>query len=193
MDEQLTAEQFYSILAERGNRQPYYGHLGIHVERIDESGSYVQLQLDPKLSQFHGVAHGGVAASLIDSAIGMAVAASEIGGVNSMTLELKLNYLRPLPIGEMVTAHGWVTNKTRRTIFGEAEIRDKDDRLLAKGAATFIRVERELVIGELQAGCLIMTHLSYYIQCGGKPGFVHPRTTTIKIRTRCSTSFPLQS
>ncbi len=147
MDEQEQLEQFWLTLTETGNQQPYYKTLGIVVEQVDAKGSHLRCTVEPKLGQFHGVAHGGVAASLIDSAIGMAVAGSEVGGANVMTLELKLNYLRALPLGETVTAHGWVTHKTRRTIYGEATIHDQGGRLLAKGSATFIQVDRALETG----------------------------------------------
>jgi uncharacterized protein (TIGR00369 family) len=137
-------QEFWEQFKARGQEQPYYQLLGIEVEEISDQGSRLRLYLDPKLAQFHGFAHGGVAASLIDSAVGMAVGGAVGRAVNVMTMEMKLNYFRPFPLGETVFASGRVINQSRRTVYGEAEVRDRKGRLLAKGAATYITVEHEI-------------------------------------------------
>ncbi len=137
-------QSFWEQFRQGGEAQPYYQTLGIIVEQVSDEGSRLRLYLDPRLAQFHGFAHGGVAASLIDGAVGMAVGGAVGRGVNVMTMDLKLNYFRPFPIGETVIATGKVINQSRRTIYGEAEVRDAKGKLLAKGSATYITVEHEI-------------------------------------------------
>jgi uncharacterized protein (TIGR00369 family) len=144
LTEEEDKQQFWEQFKAQGQAQPYYQLLGIEVEEISDQGSRLRLYLDPKLAQFHGFAHGGVAASLIDSAVGMAVGGTVGREVNVMTMEMKLNYFRPFPLGETVIASGRVINSSRRTVYGEAEVRDSKGKLLAKGAATYITVEHEI-------------------------------------------------
>jgi uncharacterized protein (TIGR00369 family) len=52
---------------------PFYGHLGIRLVGLGRDRSELRLKVTRSLTQSSGVAHGGVAASLIDSAVGLAL------------------------------------------------------------------------------------------------------------------------
>ncbi|WP_460717887.1 PaaI family thioesterase [Nocardia heshunensis] len=79
-----------------------------------------------------GMVHGGVACTLLDSVAGCAVHTTLPAGVGYSSIEIKLNYLRPIHAhtGE-IRAHGWVTKPGRRVAFAEADLRDADGTLLA--------------------------------------------------------------
>ncbi|WP_330178775.1 PaaI family thioesterase [Nocardia sp. NBC_01503] len=84
-----------------------------------------------------GMVHGGVACTLLDTAAGCAVHSTLAEGVGYTSIEIKINYLRPIHshTGEL-TVHGWVTKPGRRVAFAEADIRDADGALLATATST---------------------------------------------------------
>jgi uncharacterized protein (TIGR00369 family) len=89
-----------------------------------------------------GVAHGGWAATLLDSALGCAINTMMPAGRTFTTLELTVNYTRPLrhDVGE-VRCEATVIHVGRRTATSEARIVDASGRIYAHGTTTCIVVE----------------------------------------------------
>lgn len=84
-----------------------------------------------------GVVHGGVAATLLDSAMGCAINASLPTGTAYTTLELKVNYLRPLTMTTgQVRAEGTVVHLGRRMAVAEGRITDSSGKLYATASTT---------------------------------------------------------
>ncbi len=79
-----------------------------------------------------GVVHGGMVCTLLDTVLGCAVHSTLPAGVAYTSIELKVNYLRPVHDGKGdITARGWVTKPGRRVAFADGEVRDRDGKLLA--------------------------------------------------------------
>jgi len=92
-------------------------------------------------SEFHynpiGVVHGGVAATLCDSAMGCAVHSLLPAGSGYTTLEIKINLLRPLTRDTgRVRAEGRVIHAGRTTALAEARLVDEAGKLLAHATST---------------------------------------------------------
>ena len=83
-----------------------------------------------------GVVHGGLACVLLDTVAGCAVHTTLPAGVGYTSLEIKVNYLRPIHGGTELIAHGWVTKPGRRAAFAEGDIRDAAGTLLATASST---------------------------------------------------------
>ena len=84
-----------------------------------------------------GVVHGGVAATLLDSAMGSALHSTLPAGVGYTTLELKVNLLRALTVDTgKVTAEGTVLHAGGRTGLTEGRLTDQAGRLLAHATST---------------------------------------------------------
>lgn len=67
--------------------------------RIAEPGRIVmELEPDESLENTIGLLHGATAAALLDTAMGCAIATMQPAGQTSVTLDLKLTYLRPLSV-----------------------------------------------------------------------------------------------
>jgi uncharacterized protein (TIGR00369 family) len=73
--------------------QPFSSWLGAELTRIDAQGVELRLPILERVHQQHGFAHGGVLAYAADNAI--AFAAGALLGPDSVTAEMKINYLRP--------------------------------------------------------------------------------------------------
>ncbi|WP_246581229.1 PaaI family thioesterase [Deinococcus aestuarii] len=91
--------------------------------------------------EFHynpiGSVHGGVYATLLDSALGCAIHTRLPAGVGYTTLELKVNYLRPLLVGMgEVRAVGEVLSVSRQVATAQARLLDARDRLFAHATTT---------------------------------------------------------
>ena len=83
------------------------------------------------------VIHGGWAAAVLDSALGCAVQTRLEAGVSYSTIELKVNYVRPMTekTGE-VLCRGEVIHVGRRTATSHARLVDTSGRLYAHGSCT---------------------------------------------------------
>ena len=88
-----------------------------------------------------GVAHGGYAATVLDSALGCAINSMQPAGRIFTTLELKINYTRPLTreAGE-IRCEATVLHSGSRTATAEARMVDAQGRLYAHATTTCIVV-----------------------------------------------------
>ncbi len=84
-----------------------------------------------------GTVHGGLAATLLDSCMGLAILSTLEKGVGQTTLEFKISLLRPItPQTGLITAEGVVLSRGRRVGTAEGRITDANGRLLAHGTTT---------------------------------------------------------
>lgn len=84
-----------------------------------------------------GTVHGGLAATLLDSCMGLAVQSMLDSGMTSTTLEFKISLVRAITLetGE-IRAEGKVLNSGRRVGTAEGRVTDPNGRLLAHGTTT---------------------------------------------------------
>jgi uncharacterized protein (TIGR00369 family) len=100
----------------------------------------VVFRMEPQ--EFHynpiGSVHGGVAATLLDSALGCAVQTMLPPGVGYTTLELKVNYIRPIAVGQgAVRAEGRIVHVGTKVATAEGRIvRERDGKLVAHATTT---------------------------------------------------------
>ncbi len=92
-------------------------------------------------AEFHynpiGVVHGGVAATLLDSAMGCAIHSMLPQGVGYTTLEIKVNFVRALTSTTgQVRAEGTVVHMGKRTATAEGRIVDRGGKLYAHATTT---------------------------------------------------------
>ena len=84
-----------------------------------------------------GTVHGGLAATLLDSCMGLAIRSTLEKGVSQTTLEFKISLLRPItPQTGPIRAEGVVLNCGRRVGTAEGRLTDDKGRLLAHGTTT---------------------------------------------------------
>ena len=98
-------------------------------------------------AEFHynpiGVVHGGLALTLLDSAMGCAVQSTLDAGAAYTTLEVKANFVRALTSATgTVRCMGTVVHGGRTVATAEARIEDADGRLYAHGTSTLLILDR---------------------------------------------------
>ena len=110
--------------------------LGFDVESVHEGRAIFRMQVRPRHKQIHGVVHGGILAALADTTAAIAAYTAIPRGVEIATLELKINYLEPVP-GGTVKADARVLRAGRNFIVTECEIYNESGSLAAKALLTF--------------------------------------------------------
>jgi uncharacterized protein (TIGR00369 family) len=132
-------EVMQRIAAGRLPQPPISATLGFRLVAA-EPGSAV-FECEP--AEFHynpiGTVHAGLAATLLDSAMGCALATTLERGVGWTTLELKANFVRPLTVETgIVSCSGSVVHAGRRVATTEARVEDESGRLFAHGTSTIL-------------------------------------------------------
>ena len=90
-----------------------------------------------------GTVHGGLAATMLDSCMGLAVQTLLDKGIGSTTLEFKISFVRPItPDTGPITAVGSVISCGRRIGTAEGRVTDNKGRLLVHGTTTCLIYER---------------------------------------------------
>ncbi len=88
-----------------------------------------------------GIIHGGYAATLLDSACGIATASRLDADESFTTLELKVAYHKAMTAQTgPVRAEGVILTMGRRVAYAEAKLVDADGRLLASATSTLLRM-----------------------------------------------------
>ena len=121
-------------------KMPFYRYMGIRLTRLGWGRSEIRMRVGKGLTQNAGFAHGGVSASLIDSAVGLALC-TMIDKVDLITtIDLEVNFLAPAKPG-LLTARGEIIHKGKRIAVGDAKVTDENGRLVSKGTATYMILE----------------------------------------------------
>jgi uncharacterized protein (TIGR00369 family) len=93
----LTAQKICDFIL----RVPFAKLLGIKLTRVHRDGVTIECALRPELTNSLAVAHGGVAATLADAAVGVALNRHFGGKRPITTVEMKINYFRPATKGRL--------------------------------------------------------------------------------------------
>ncbi len=104
----------------------------------------VQCRPDSSVYNQIGMVHGGFACTILDVAVSCAVRSTLPAGVPYTSIELKVNYLRPMTEQSgLITARGWLTKSGRRVGFANAEILDEAGKVLATAQGSVLILESE--------------------------------------------------
>jgi uncharacterized protein (TIGR00369 family) len=120
--------------------QPSIGRtLDFSLIEIEEGRAVFEGNPDARTYNPLGTVHGGYAATLLDSACGIAVHSRLAPGQAYTTLELKVAYHRAMTADTgPIRAEGIVTSFGRRVAFTEAKLTDANGRLLASATSTLL-------------------------------------------------------
>ena len=129
--------EFIRALKQVVNTSPYPHHMKMRLAGIGYDRASVEMDLDTCHLQPYGIVHGGVIATLIDTATfwaGFLRLPEDAGLVN---VDLKLNYLKPVISGRL-TARGVCMRPGRTISYAEAKVVDGDGDLVAHGTSSLM-------------------------------------------------------
>ena len=118
--------------------------LNFRLTEVSEGRAVFTVQADEQHYNGLGIAHGGLAATVLDSALGCAINSMMPAGKVFTTLEMKINYLRPIKreLGEL-RCEANVIHVGGRTAIAEGRIIDAEGKIYAHGTATCILFRSE--------------------------------------------------
>ena len=112
--------------------------IGFRMAVVEPQRIVMELDPDESLENTIGLLHGATAAALLDTAMGCAISTMLPPGQTSVTLDLKLAYLRPLSVRSgTIQAEGKVIKLGRQTSYTEGFVRDGSGNLAVHATATF--------------------------------------------------------
>jgi len=116
---------------------PMCATLGFRLAKVADG--YARFSGVPEFRHYNpiGTVHGGFAATLLDSALGCAIFTTLAKGEAWTTLELKLNFVRPLNKDTgTVEAEGRIIHRGRTVATAEGTVKDRDGKLYAHASTT---------------------------------------------------------
>lgn len=119
---------------------PFARLLGIELVSAGQGTATLCLPINDDLRQIHGVLHGGAVASLIDTATAFAIVPMMGPDGKFSTVDLMVNYLRPLKQGT-ATAQARVLRFGRRLITVAADVINSDGDLSATALSTYAKLD----------------------------------------------------
>lgn len=121
--------------------RPYYRLLGLQVEAGTPAGhSSIRLESRAELENSRGDVHGGVVASMLDAAMGVAVRSLLVNGASVATASLTVNYLEPARAP--LLAKGRVVRRGGTISSAEAVVEDGARRIVAHAIGTMRIIAR---------------------------------------------------
>ena len=131
-------QQLQALLA-GGLKAPMGRTLGFELVEVERGRVVFEGKPDRSVYNPLGAVHGGYAATLLDSACGMAVQSALPANCGHTTLELKVSYLKALTDRSgKVRATGRIITVGRRVGFSEATLHDAQGRLCATATSTLL-------------------------------------------------------
>jgi uncharacterized protein (TIGR00369 family) len=146
------AEEMYDILqrAMKGDRAalkaPIADFIGWDMTAIAPGRTTMELDVDERLANPLGTLHGGVLCDLADAAMGIAYASELERGETFTTIELKINFFKPIWRAHL-RAEGKVVKRGRTVGLVECDVFDDKGSLVARASSTCMTLRGEMAKG----------------------------------------------
>jgi uncharacterized protein (TIGR00369 family) len=140
-------DSFDAMIKGEAEPPPVAKLIGMRLVSYDSAGaSRFEMDADERHWNPMGTLHGGVLCDLSDVAMGFAFASTLEDGESFTTLELKINYLRPVRRAHL-TANARVVSRGRTVGLVECEVTDENNKLIARVTSTCLVLRGEAAAG----------------------------------------------
>jgi len=120
--------------------------IGFTIGSIEPGRVVMEMDAGTQHTSPLGTVHGGILCDLADAAMGMAYASSLDEGESFTTLELKINFLKPVWSGRL-SATGYVVKSGRTVGLVDCDIHDEKQALVARASSTCMTLRGEQAQG----------------------------------------------
>jgi uncharacterized protein (TIGR00369 family) len=128
-------ERLREVSEGKADPPPIMMTLGMKVVQFGEGKATLKMNVDRKFYNPMGTLHGGVMTDLADACMGIATMSTLSDDETFTTLELKMNFLRPVYEDEL-TADARVLHRGRRVVLVESMVKNRVGKDVARGTAT---------------------------------------------------------
>ena len=118
---------------------PFAQLMGMRLVDMRHNEAVIKIDMRDDLRQPAGVLHGGVTATLIDTAMAFAVITRLAEGERASTIDLTVHYLRPHTEGTF-TCTGKVVRAGKKIFTVSADVVNQEDKLIATAISTYTKV-----------------------------------------------------
>ena len=125
---------------ESGNRIPLLQTLGIQLREIGDRHAVMEVTVSDMHRNYFGGAHGGLLATLVDTASFFPRPLLPSGTICTTT-SLNVGYIRPAALGDRLTARSELVHMGRRTASVKVEVTNQEDKLVAHGVVGLMLLE----------------------------------------------------
>ncbi len=129
---------------------PFMASLGFLYCRRDADKIVIAMRIDKRHANMRGIAHGGMLASLADSALGLGLTLSCEGRNSFVTVNLSTDFIDAARPGDWAEAHVHIGRIGSRVAFADCELMVGDKRVLR--ASGVFAVMKALTAAQLDAG-----------------------------------------
>jgi uncharacterized protein (TIGR00369 family) len=116
--------------------------LGFVLKAVEPGRTVFEMEADDRHHNPMGTLHGGIYCDLADAAMGYAYASTLGEGETSTTVELKINFFRPVRKGKLI-AEARVLRAGANLGYVECDVKDGDGKLLARAASTCMKLRAD--------------------------------------------------
>jgi uncharacterized protein (TIGR00369 family) len=120
--------------------------IGFRLTEIEEGFATVEFEAGPQHANPMGTLHGGILCDIADAAMGLAYASTLIEGESFTTLELKINFLKPIWNGKLI-AKGRIAKGGRTIGLVECDVLDEQGKLVARASSTCMTLRGQEALG----------------------------------------------
>ena len=127
---------------------PFFKLMGIELVDIEPGRATLSAHWRDDLCQPAGIMHGGVLASLVDTAIAQAILltpqhlAVKANGGSMVTIDLRLKYLRPVSGGRVI-CEARTSRVGRQIVHANATVTDESGKEVALGDSIYMLIGKE--------------------------------------------------
>ncbi len=121
-------------------RIPFLETLGVELTEIGERHAIMRVEVGDKHRNYFGGVHGGLVATLVDTACFFPKPLLP-SGREVTTTNLSVSYVRAPRVGDVLTARADLLHLGRRTASLSVRIEDQEGRLVAHGAGTLLLLD----------------------------------------------------
>jgi uncharacterized protein (TIGR00369 family) len=125
---------------------PIANLIGFKIISIESGQVVVELEASERHANPMGTVHGGIFCDIADAAMGMAYASMLDEGESFTTLELKINFLKPVWKARL-RAVGKVVKRGRTVGLVECDVLDEQQNLIARASSTCMTLRGEMAKG----------------------------------------------
>ena len=122
-------------IRERVAASSFHASIGIIVEHVRDGSVDLRLEAGQDHANLQGTVHGGVLATLADTAAGLAVRSAIPPGSRHVSVNLDVQYLAPASMGTLL-ATGRVVRLGKRIAFAEADVTNTAGQVVARAQVT---------------------------------------------------------
>ncbi|WP_017729047.1 PaaI family thioesterase [Halalkalibacterium ligniniphilum] len=115
--------------------------LGVNVLKGNEGECELELNVKKEFTQSFGTVHGGIIATLLDMGMAAAISSTLDQDKYSNTIDLHINYLRPM-LGETMSVKASIVKRGRRITVASAGAYNEEGKQIASATGNFMILDK---------------------------------------------------